>query len=106
MVLTFKKVYSNEEPQEIDNTSSPTVTYINKNIELVTKKDIEGNEYQEWEYDSAILTKEEYVMYQIEQDSSNANLGTEVAIAELAETVEQTRNGMELALAELAEAIM
>lgn len=106
MVLTFKKVYGSQEPLPIDTVSSPTVVYIHKNIELVTKKDIEGNEYQEWEYDRATLTKEEYTMYQIEQDSNTANLGTEVAVAELAETIEETKNEMELALAELAEAIM
>lgn len=105
MVLEFKKVQSASEPQPIDTTSSPTVSYIHKNIELVTKTDPEGNEYQEWQFDRATLTKEQYAMYLIEQNAAESNLGTEVAVAELAEEIEQTKLDIELAIAELAESL-
>ena len=105
MELVFKEVESMVEPQPIDTTSSPTVTYIHKNIRQETKTDFEGGETTVWKFDRATLTKAEYVMYCIEKGASTDNLSTELAVAELAEEVEQSKLDIELAIAELAESL-
>lgn len=105
MLLEFKKTYSTTEPQEIDQTS-PTVVFINKNIHLVKKEDPEGKEYEEYEYDSAVLTKDQYEVYAVEQVAAEENTNMEIAVAELAEQMEDVQNSIELAIAELAESIL
>jgi len=107
MDLKFKKVEGFVEPQLVDSTSSPTVTYIHRNIERVTKTDPEtGEEIQVWQFERATLSKAEYVMYCIEKGAGEKNLETELAVAELAEEIEQNKLDMELAIAELAESLV
>lgn len=67
MNIQFKKSMSTVRPAEVDEISSPTVTYIRKNIKEITKDPIEGDINEEpvtfFEYDEAKLSKEEYQLY-------------------------------------------
>ena len=49
-----------EKPLEFDATTSKTVVYLRKNIERVTKEDEQGNTYEMWEYDEAIVPMSEF----------------------------------------------
>ena len=99
MEIKYTTSSSNEEPVLLDTTSSETHVYIRRNVKLVTKTDAEGNEYQEYEYEEAQLTKAEYAAY-------TASIETDLALAELAELMEQDKLDMELAIAELAESLI
>jgi len=77
MTITWNKSRSNEAPVAVDETSSKTSVYLRKNITEQTETDSEGKETKYFEYDEAILTKDEYKLYQVETE-------TELAIAELA----------------------
>ena len=80
MTITWKKVSSNESPAEVDETSSATSVYLRKNIEEKHITDEQGNESIMFEYDEAVLTKDEYARYQDKLD-------TEALIAEVLETI-------------------
>lgn len=99
MVLNYVKSSSAVEPVALDTTSSETTVFIRKNIKLVTVEDPEGNESQVWQYDEAQLTKAEYALY-------SANLETEVAVAELSESTDQSFLDIEEAIAELADIVI
>ena len=66
MELTFRKSSSNIRPELVDETSSPKVTYVRRNI---VEKTVEANEEMGteagtyYEYEEAKLTKEEYQLY-------------------------------------------
>lgn len=60
--MTYYKVTSNDNPQLVDITSSPTTVYLRKNIQAVEVEDIEtGNTRTEYHYDEAAVTKGEYI---------------------------------------------
>ena len=67
MDIKFRKSMSTVKPAEVDETSSPKVTYIRKNIKEVTHDTTEDTMNTEpttyYEYDEAILPKEEYQLY-------------------------------------------
>lgn len=74
--MVYKRVTGTQEerPLEIDTKSSKSVVYIRRDIERVEKEDDQGNTYEVWEYDEAILTPEEYELYAKEMDSPSLDL--------------------------------
>lgn len=60
--MTYYKVTSNDYPQLVDITSSPTTVYLRKNIKAVDVGDeMTGNTRTEYHYDEAAITKDEYI---------------------------------------------
>lgn len=60
--MGYYKSISNDRPQAVDNTSSPTTVYLRKNIKAVEVKDVEtGNTRTEYHYDEATISKDEYI---------------------------------------------
>jgi hypothetical protein len=60
--MNYYKSISNDRPQVVDNTSSPTTVYLRKNIEAVEVKDVEtGNTRIEYHYDETAISKDEYI---------------------------------------------
>lgn len=106
MDITYVKSESNVEPSAVDLVSSPTSVYLNKNIQKVTRQDMDGVSYDMYEFDRATLTREEYAIYLAEQAAAQDNIDLELAVAELAETMTQGQMDLELAIAELAETIL
>ena len=104
MQLTWRKSQAGQSPALLDTTSSKKVVYIRKNVEEKTYHDeTMDQDYTMYEYDEAVLTKDEYKMYLIEAASENRHTDAELAIAELAETVDESNTETQLAVAELAE---
>lgn len=66
--MNYYKTTSNDYPQLVDITSSPTTVYLRKNIEAVEIEDIEtGNKRTEYHYEEAAVTKDEYITMLHEQ---------------------------------------
>lgn len=104
MELVYRKSESGAYPPLLDTTSSKKVVYIRKNVQEVTfHDDISDTDFTMYEYDEAVLTKDEYKMYLIEQASEERDTNAELAIAELAETVDENDTSTQLAVADLAE---
>ena len=80
MTITWNKSNSNESPALVDETSSATSVYLRKNVVERETTDEQGNKGITYDYDEAILTKEEYSRYQ-------DKLETEAMIAEVLEAV-------------------
>lgn len=81
MNIQYHKSQATERPVELDTESSKVAVIIRKNIKEVSKVDPETQQTETYfEYDEAILTKEEYIIYQ-------ESLETQLAIAELAEAL-------------------
>lgn len=60
--MTYYKVTSNDYPQLVDITSSPTTVYLRKNIKTVDVEDeMTGNTRTEYHYDEAAISKDEYI---------------------------------------------
>ena len=60
--MNYYKVTSNDYPQLVDITSSPTTVYLRKNIKAVDVEDeMTGNTRTEYHYDEAAITKDEYI---------------------------------------------
>lgn len=60
--MTYYKVTSNDYPQLVDTTSSPTTVYLRKNIKAVDVEDeMTGNTRTEYHYDEAAISKDEYI---------------------------------------------
>lgn len=60
--MNYYKSISNDRPQTVDNTSSPTSVYLRKNIEAVEIEGVEtGNKRIEYHYDEAAISKDEYI---------------------------------------------
>ena len=60
--LIYKRVESNDLPQEIDTTSSPTTVYLRKNIRTETRTDIETGETRTvYVYDEAKMPYSQYI---------------------------------------------
>lgn len=56
-----------ERPLEFDMTSSPSVVYLRKNIEKVTRVNPHTeNSYSVWAYEEAVLTNDEYHQYVVD----------------------------------------
>lgn len=66
--MTYYKVTSNDYPQLVDITSSPTTVYLRKNI---TSEEVENSEtketHTEYHYDEAAISKDEYITLLREQ---------------------------------------
>lgn len=60
--MTYYKATSNDYPQLVDITSSPTTVYLRKNIKAVDVEDeMTGNTRTEYRYEEAAITKDEYI---------------------------------------------
>lgn len=60
--MGYYKSISNDRPQAVDNTSSPTTVYLRKNIKAVEIEDVEtGNKRTEYHYEEAAISKDEYI---------------------------------------------
>ena len=60
--MNYYKSASNEYPQLVDITSSPTTVYLRKNVQEVKVEDVEtGNTHTEYRYDEAVISKDEYI---------------------------------------------
>lgn len=60
--MTYYKATSNDYPQSVDITSSPTTVYFRKNIKAVEVEDeMTGSNRTEYHYDEAAVTKDEYI---------------------------------------------
>ena len=66
--MTYYKATSNDYPQLVDITSSPTTVYLRKNIKAVEVEDeMTGSNRTEYHYDEAAVTKDEYITMLHEQ---------------------------------------
>ena len=66
--MTYYKATSNDYPQLVDITSSPTTVYLRKNIKAVEVEDeMTGSNRTEYHYDEAAVTKDEYITMLREQ---------------------------------------
>lgn len=66
--MTYYKATSNDYPQLVDITSSPTTVYLRKNIKAVEVEDeMTGSNRTEYHYDEAAVTKDEYITILHEQ---------------------------------------
>lgn len=117
MKLEYKTGRSSSYPKLIDDTSSKFVTYVRKNVREIqvpdyrhdkmdTDEETEPTMRTEYEYDEARPTKEEYKLYLEFLATENANTDSQLAIAELAELIDEQNTNIELALAEMAEALL
>ena len=68
MRLNYEKAYSDTEPDLVDTTSSKSTVYIRQNVVKHTTKTDSGNTITSYEYEEAILTKEEYEEYKKQFD--------------------------------------
>ena len=60
--MNYYKATSNDYPQLVDITSSPTTVYLRKNIKAVDVEDeMTGNARTEYRYEEAAITKDEYI---------------------------------------------
>ncbi len=63
MRLNYKKSESTIKPEVIDTISSKTSVYLRKNIIEKERQDENRNVYNNYEYEEAKLSKEEYEKY-------------------------------------------
>ena len=63
MQLNWKYAESTVRPLELDETSSPTTVYFNRNITEVEREQPEGDSIIMYEFETAKLTVEEYAEY-------------------------------------------
>ena len=89
MELVYHKSHSSEYPELVDTTSSKTSVYLRKNVQPYEIDAPEGDKITGYEYDECILTKEEYSLYQVEQQANTNTTELQLAIAELAELILQ-----------------
>jgi hypothetical protein len=60
--IVYRQVESNDLPQEIDTTSSPTTVYFRKNIRTETRTDVETGESRTvYLYDEAKASQSQYI---------------------------------------------
>lgn len=60
--MTYYKATSNDYPQLVDITSSPTTVYLRKNIKAVEVEDeMTGSNRTEYRYDETAISKDEYI---------------------------------------------
>ena len=60
--MTYYNVISNDIPDAIDITSSPTTVYIRRNIHSIEVDDeTTGEKRKEYRYEEASVTKDEYI---------------------------------------------
>ena len=66
--MNHYRVTSNDYPQLVDITSSPTTVYLRKNVTSQEVTDAEtGNTHTEYHYDEAAISKDEYITLLYEQ---------------------------------------
>ena len=73
MELIYKTVRGSQQPrpEELALTSSPDKVYLRRNITTVTEDNADtGESVQLWQYDEAILTREEYAQYKAETENA------------------------------------
>lgn len=73
MELIYKTVRGSQQtrPEELDLVSSPDKVYLRRYITKVTETNATTEEpIQLWQYDEAILTREEYAEYKAETESA------------------------------------
>ncbi len=73
MELTYKTVRGSQQtrPEDLDLTSSPDKVYLRRNITTVTEANATtGESIHLWQYDEAILTREEYAQYKAETENA------------------------------------
>lgn len=61
--MKWYKSESTIRPQEVDTTSSKTSVFLRRNIRETARVDEFGNEVTWFEYEEAVLSKEEYKEY-------------------------------------------
>ena len=71
MQLNWKYAESTVRPLELDETSSPTTVYFNRNITEVEREQPEGDSIIMYEFETASLSQDEYKMYLIEKERSD-----------------------------------
>ena len=71
IMLNYIKSYSDERPDDVDFTSSPTTVYIRKNIVEKTITDESGDSRVTYEYDEAKLSRNDYAIYLEEINVAN-----------------------------------
>lgn len=77
--MDYRRSTSNEYPEAVDCTSSPTTVYLRKNIQEIEDTDpITGETKTIYQYDEAWVSKDEYIKMLQEQISD-----TEEVLAEL-----------------------
>lgn len=60
-----------EKPSEIDVTSSKSVVYLRRNIkEIEVENSFTHEKFHMWEYEERLLTPDEYVQFQLIQEST------------------------------------
>lgn len=66
--MNYYRVTSNDYPQLVDITSSPTTVYLRKNVtsEVVENPETQGK-HTEYHYDEAAISKDEYITLLHEQ---------------------------------------
>lgn len=110
MELTYVKSHSTVAPVEVDLQSSPTTVFLRKNIQLVDMPDPSADDpdatVKMYEYDEAKLSQDQYLVYLTDQAAQLGNTENQVAIAELAESYEQSITDIQLSIAELAESMV
>lgn len=66
--MNYYRVTSNDYPQLVDITSSPTTVYLRKNVTSEEVENPETNEtHTEYHYDEAAISKDEYITLLHEQ---------------------------------------
>ena len=77
----WKKVQGSQvvKPAEFDTTASAVVVYQRKNIERITIKNDGGSTTELWQYEERQMTREEYVMMQLEQNHADSDHSSIVA---------------------------
>ncbi len=66
--MNYYRVTSNDYPQLVDITSSPTTVYLRKNVASQEVTDVEtGSTHTEYRYDEAAISKDEYITLLHEQ---------------------------------------
>lgn len=60
-----------EAPLPVNLDWSPNAVYLHKNVQRIEKTDEQGQKYEVWDYDEAILTRADYAIYLAEQATAN-----------------------------------
>lgn len=107
MNLQYHRSESTVKPPELDTTSSKYSVYLRKNFkEIYVKQDPMDEESPEqlmYVYEEAVISKEDYKLYESECENSDEHDDMDLAITELAETTDEQNTDNMLALADLAE---
>lgn len=107
MELEFRTSRSTVSPPLLDTTSSEYVTYVRKNVREIHEQDpVTNQNTTSYEYDEAILSKQDYALYVLHTKLAGADAETQAALAEVTEIATTAKSDMELALAELTQTLL